>query len=135
MSTGKAIALSLLAAVGIAALSVGIWALGVAWSGPGGSGQVHKDQNSSGNREHWSATYNADYNNLNADKANIEVLSKKRNAPGATEQDDMNLTGAVMNCASDVSTYNSDAQNVLGNKWIPAGLPTGVNIADYCPSN
>jgi hypothetical protein len=135
MSTGKAIGLSLLAAFGLAVVGVGIWALTVGFSGIGGAGGVHKDQNNAKNREHWSAVYNGDYNSLQADKSNIAALTAVRNAPGSTEQDQMNLVGAVMNCAQDVATYNADAQNVLGRQWIPSGLPTGVNIADYCPSN
>jgi hypothetical protein len=135
MSTGKAIALALLASLGLIVVGVGIWALTVAWSGVGGSGQVHKDQNSSNNREHWSATYNTDFNNLQADKSNIGVLQTAATATGATKQDQMNLDGAVMNCATDVATYNADAQNVLGNQWIPVGLPTSVNVADYCTTN
>lgn len=119
-------------ALGAVGLAAGIWWLTWLLSGPAGATGVHRDQNNSKNREHWSATYYTDWNNLQADNTRIKALFDASNAPGATEQDKMNLTGAVLNCTSDVATYNADAHNVLGEPSLPAGLPASVNVADYC---
>lgn len=114
---------------GIGAL---VWWLGVFTSGSAGSGNVTKDQNSSQNRERWSATYSNDMQQLQADRTNLAVLKAAETGPDATQQDRTNYTGALLNCTSDVATYNTDASNVLGHQWIPAGMPAQIDSSDYC---
>lgn len=134
-AVGTGVASWLGAALVIAAvmgLAAGAWALTVWFSGTKGAGDVHKDQNSATNQEHWSATYNNDYQQLQADQANLTTLQQAATGPGATQQDRTNYLGAQLNCRTDAATYNTDAGNVLGHQWIPAGLPTSVNASDYC---
>ena len=131
-----------MAGVLVAALVIGgivgvgflVWWFGVRTSGVIGSGNVTRDQNSSGNREYWSAKYNADWQNLTADQANLTGLREYANAPGATEQDRMNYLGAQLNCRQDAATYNTDAANILGHQWLPSGMPTQVTATTYCGS-
>lgn len=123
------ILLGVLAAFGVAAL---IWWLSVATSGTAGSGNVTRDQNNATNREHWSATYNNDMQQVIADQTNLATLHAASTGIGATQQDRQNYIGAQLICRTDVATYNTDAANVLGTQWIPAGLPTSINSTDYC---
>ncbi len=132
MSRREATLVAVLGAVSAVVVGFGIWGLTVLLSGVGGAGTVHKDQNKSTNREHWSATYNTDWTNLQADKTNISTLQAVVNGSKGTEQDTMNLHGMVLNCAQDVATYNADAQNVLGHKWLPSNMPQSVNVTDFC---
>lgn len=125
------IALAIVALAGLAALG---WWISVIASGPKGAGDIQKDQNSSQNREYWSAKYNADMQQIQADETNLAVLKAAATGPGATQQDRTNYTGAQLNCRSDAATYNTDAANVLGTQWIPTGLPTSVNATTYCGS-
>lgn len=118
--------------VAVIAIVAGVWWFGVRTSGTVGTGNVTKDQNDAKNREHWSATYNGDMQQVQADQTNLAVLTAAATGPGATQQDRQNLTGARINCASDVATYNADAANVLGHQWIPAGLPASISSSDYC---
>jgi hypothetical protein len=116
----------------IGLIMVGLWVFGVFTSGPKGSGDLRKDQNNAKTREAWSGIYNTDWQNLQADKANVTTLRQVYAGPMATQQDNANLIGAVLNCTSDVAKYNQDARNVLGQKWLPASLPASVNVNDYC---
>jgi hypothetical protein len=118
--------------VTVAAAVAGVWWFGVRTSGTVGSGNVTKDQNSSQNRERWSATYSNDMQQLQADRTNLAVLKAAETGPDATQQDRANYTGALLNCTSDVATYNADASNVLGHQWIPAGMPAQIDSSDYC---
>ncbi|MDJ0342196.1 hypothetical protein QMK19_03220 [Streptomyces sp. H10-C2] len=129
-------ALILIATVLVVAL-VGalIWAIGVFSSDTAGTGNVHKDQQSAQNREHWSATYNGDYAQVKADQDNLTTLKSAAEGQDATQQDRTNYLGAQLNCRTDVATYNADAANVLGHQWIPDGLPSTLNAATYCGSN
>jgi hypothetical protein len=111
-----------------------IWWLGVFSSGTAGAGNLTRDQNSSQNREYWSAKYNTDWQNLQADQSNLIGLREYANTPGATQQDRMNLEGAQLNCRQDTATYNADTANVLGRQWLPSNLPTSVTATTYCGS-
>jgi hypothetical protein len=115
-----------------AAIGALVWWLGVFTSGTAGAGNVTKDQNSSQNRERWSATYSNDMQQIQADQTNLAVLKGAATGPGATVQDRTNYTGARLNCTADVATYNADASNVLGHQWIPAGMPPSIDPSDYC---
>lgn len=116
----------------VALTMVTMWVFGVFTSGAKGSGDLRKDQNSAHNREWWSGRYNTDWQNLQADKTNVTTLRQVYAGPMSTQQDNMNLVGAVLNCTSDVATYNQDAEDVLGKQWLPASLPATVNVSDYC---
>ena len=118
----------------VAAISFGVWWFGVRTSATIGSGNVTKDQNSSGNREYWSGRYNTDFQNLTADQDNLIGLHEYATAPGATQQDRQNYEGAQLNCRQDAATYNADVANLLGHQWLPAGLPTSVTASTYCGS-
>lgn len=109
-----------------------LWAFGVFTAGIKGSGDVHRDQQNAKNREHWSATFNAEYQQVQADQDNLAVLKNAADGDGATQQDRTNYTGAQLNCRTDVAAYNADAASVLGSPWIPAGLPTQIDAATYC---
>lgn len=132
--TGLGGAWLLLAALLIAAVVGALWSLGVFTAGARGAGQVHKDQQRAGNREQWIATYNAEYQQLQADQQNLTVLKAAANGTGATQQDRIDYTGAQLNCRADAARYNADTQNLLGSPWLPAGLPTAVNADQYCGS-
>jgi hypothetical protein len=118
----------------VVAIGFGVWWFGVRTSGVIGSGQITKDQNSSQNREYWSAKYAADWQNLQADQSSLASLKADAAAPGATQQDRQNFQGAQLNCDTDVATYNTDTANVLGHRFIPAGQPTTVTATTFCGS-
>lgn len=127
--------LGLIAAViGIAGITALVWWLSVAGSGVHGAGDVVKDQNSAANREHWSATFNAEYQRIQADQADLATLRSSAAGPGSTQQDRMDYQGAQLNCRQDVAEYNADAASDLGRPWIPAGLPTSILASTYCGS-
>ena len=111
----------------IAGIGALIWWLGVQSSGTAGAGNVTKDRNSSQNIEHWSATFNGEYQNIQADVANLATLKAAETAPGATQQDRVNYTGAQTVCNQDVAQYNANTLNTLA--VVPAGLPTNVPIS------
>lgn len=119
-------------AVLVAAIGALVWWLGVFTSGTAGAGNVTKDQNSSQNQERWSATYNNDMQQVQADQSNLPILKAAATGPGATQQDRQNYLGLQLNCRADVATYNTDAANVLGHQWIPAGFSTLLDPTDYC---
>lgn len=123
------ILLGVVGAFGIVAL---VWWLSVAASGTAGSGNVTRDQNSAANRERWSATYNNDMQQVQADQTNLAVLKAAATGPGATQQDRQDYLGLQLNCRTDVATYNTDAANVLGAQWLPAGFPSSLDSSDYC---
>lgn len=125
------VALTIVAIAGLCAFG---WWISVLVSGPKGAGDVTKDQNSAQNREYWSAKFNGDMQQLQADQANLATLKQTAAGPGATQQDAANYQGALLNCRTDAATYNTDANNVLAAQWIPAGLPTSVNATTYCGS-
>jgi hypothetical protein len=132
--TGLGAAWILLAVLLLAAIGGALWWLGVFTAGAHGAGQVHLDQQSAATREHWSATYNGEYQQLQADQANLTVLKATANGPAATQQDRINYQGAQLNCRQDAARYNADTQNLLGAQWLPAGLPTTVNADTLCGS-
>lgn len=132
--TGLSAAWLLLIVLLVAGITGILWALGVFTSGIRGAGNVQRDQNSAANREHWSATFNAEFQQIQADTANLATLKSAATAPGATVQDRTDYTGAQLNCRQDVAKYNADAANVLAAPWLPAGLPTTVTASTYCGS-
>lgn len=132
--TGLSAAWILLAALLIAAICASLWWLGVFTAGAHGAGQVHKDQQSARNREQWIATYNAEYQQLQADQSNIGLLKATATGPGATQQDRINLQGGQLNCRTDAAKYNADTQNLLGAQWLPDTLPSAVNADTICGS-
>jgi hypothetical protein len=111
-----------------------LWWLGVFTAGIHGDAQVHLDQQDAKDREHWSATYNAEDQQLQADQQNLAVLKAAANSPAATQQDRINYQGAQLNCRQDTARYNADTQNLLGAQWLPTNLPTTVNADQYCGS-
>lgn len=117
---------------GIAAL---LWWLGVFTSGIKGAGDVHRDQNNAQNREHWSATFNGEFEQIQADQEIIATLKRSAEADGATVQDRQDYIGAQNNCRQDVAQYNADTRSTLGAPWVPADLPTHIEAADYCGDN
>lgn len=126
-----AITCSVLFVCGLAAF---LWWLGVFTSGIKGSGDVHRDQNDAKNREHWSQTFNAEFQQIQADQGVIAVLKRQADAAGATTQDRDNYTGAQNNCLQDVAQYNADAASTLGSPWVPAELPARIDSDTYCGS-
>jgi hypothetical protein len=132
--TGLGAGWILLASLLIAGIVGVLWWLGVLTAGARGAGQVHKDQQSAANREHWIATYNAEYQQLQADQANLGVLKQAATAAGATQQDRIDYQGARLNCRQDAAQYNADTQNLLGAQWLPEGLPATVNADTLCGS-
>lgn len=122
----------LLVVLGVAGIAAFAWWLSVASSGVRGAGNVQKDQNSSSNREHWSATFNAEYQQLLAARDNLATLRVAANGPGATQQDRIDYQGALLNCRQNAAKYNADATSLLGRPWVPDGLPASINASDYC---
>jgi hypothetical protein len=116
---------------GLAAL---LWWLGVFTSGIKGAGDVTRDQNDATNREHWSATFNSEFQQIQADQEIVSSLMRTAAKPGATVQDRDTYTGAQNNCRQDVAQYNADASSVLGRPWVPDGLPAQINADTYCGS-
>jgi hypothetical protein len=116
---------------GIAAL---LWWLGVFTSGVKGAGDVHRDQNDAKNREHWSQTFNSEFEQIKADQGVIAILKRQADASTATAQDRDNYTGAQNNCLQDVAQYNADAASTLGSPWMPAELPNPIDATTYCGS-
>lgn len=112
-----------------------LWWLGVFTSGIKGSGDVYRDQNKAGNREHWSQTFNSEFQQITADQSNLSVLRSAATGAGATQQDRANYLGAQQNCNADVAQYNANASSVLGSPWVPAALPSQVAADTYCGSN
>jgi hypothetical protein len=129
-----ALAVAIATAVILAVAAGLLWAFGVFSSGPGGAGNVTRDRNSATNREHWSATYNGDFQQVKADRDQLAALKAAADAPGATQQDRTDYTGARLNCVQDVAAYNADAANTLGHRWIPSGLPDHLTTSTYCGS-
>ena len=101
------------------------WWLSVATSGAKGTGDLTRQRNSAGNRAHWSAVFNNAYQQIQADQAMVTAAHQAASAPGATKQDQINLTGLIQNCLTDVATYNGDTQNTLA--VVPAGLPASID--------
>ncbi|MHB9857676.1 hypothetical protein [Streptomyces sp. YIM S03343] len=116
----------------ICGLSALLWWLGVFTSGIKGAGDVHRDQNNAKNREHWSATFNSEFEQIQADQENVATLKRQATAKGATAQDQANHLGAQLNCRQDVAQYNADTSSTLGAPWVPANLPNRLNADDYC---
>lgn len=116
------------------AIAALLWWLGVFTSGVKGAGDVHRDQQRAGNREHWSATFNAEYQQIAADRDNLTILKRAATGAGATQQDRTNYTGAQLNCRQDVAQYNADAASTLGSPWIPTDLPSQIDATTYCGS-
>lgn len=125
---------AVLAVVAIGGLSIGLWAFGVFTSDAKGVGDVYRHQQGAGNREHWSATFNGEFQQINADRDNLIVLKAAAAGTGATRQDRTDYTGAQLNCRTDVAQYNADASGVLGSPWIPSGLPAQITADTYCGS-
>lgn len=118
----------------VCALAALLWGLGVFTSGIKGAGDVTRDQNDAKNREHWSQTFNSEFQQIQADQDNLTVLKKTATATGASVQDRANYTGAQLNCRQDVAQYNADTASTLGARWLPQGLPTQINADTYCGS-
>ena len=111
-----------------------LWAFGVFTSGVKGSGDVRRDQNNATNREHWSATFNSEFQQIQADQGVIATLKHQADAKNATAQDQANYLGAKNNCLQDVAQYNADASSTLGSPWVPEGLPAHIDSDTYCGS-
>lgn len=105
-----------------------VWGASVLLSPLFGAGNVHRDVNSAQNREHWSAVFNGEYNIITADAMNVKIVAESLH-DSKTEQDRIDLQGAVLNCQQDVAHYNGDVQNVLAAKWLPPALPDHVDSA------
>jgi hypothetical protein len=105
-------------------LPVTWWAVSVATSGTKGTGDLTRQRNSAGNRAHWSAVFNSLNQQINADQQMIATAKQSAGAPGATRQDQINLTGLTQNCLNDVAQYNGDVGNTLA--VLPDGLPTNI---------
>lgn len=118
----------------VCGLSALLWWLGVFTSGIKGNGDVHRDQNDAKNREHWSATFNGEFEQIQADQENVASLKRAADATGATAQDRTNYTGAQLNCRQDVAQYNADASSTLGAPWVPVNLPNHLDADTYCGS-
>lgn len=109
-----------------------LWGIGIFTSGVKGTGDVHRHQQDARNREHWSATFNSEFELIRSDQGNLTVLQEAATRRNATKQDQMNYGGAKVNCLSDVAAYNADAASILGHPWIPQELPAQINPSTYC---
>jgi hypothetical protein len=118
----------------VCALAALLWWLGVFTSGVKGAGDVRRDQNDAKNREHWSATFNAEFEQIQADQEIVATLKGQADAKSATAQDRDNYIGAQNNCHQDVAQYNADAASTLGAPWVPANLPARLDADNYCGS-
>jgi hypothetical protein len=118
----------------VAVMAIGgiVWFITVGTAGVRGDGNVHKDQQDAKNREYWSAKFNGLYNQVTADKANIDTLRETAQGKDADKQDQINYTGAKQACQIDVAEYNGNTGDVLGKLWIPDGLPVMITAATYC---
>lgn len=121
--------LALIATIGVGlfiVVAVAIfWGMSVAASGAKGTGDLTRQRNSAGNRAHWSATLNGLYQQIQADEGMVAAAHTTASAPNATKQDQINLSGLIQNCITDIATYNADTQNTLA--VVPAGLPNGID--------
>lgn len=121
--------LAFIAAVGaglfICVVGAIFWWLSVATSGAKGTGDLTRQRNSAGNRAHWSSTFNGLYQQIQADESMVATAHTAASVPGATKQDQINLTGLVQNCLTDVAEYNGDTQNTLA--VVPDGLPASID--------
>lgn len=123
--TGLAFIAAIVGGLFICAVAAVFWWISVATSGAKGTGDLTRQRNSAGNRAHWSATFNGLYQQIQADEAMVTTAHTAASAPNATRQDQINLTGLVQNCLTDVAEYNGDTQNTLA--VVPDGLPATID--------
>jgi hypothetical protein len=126
-----AVTLTVLFVCGLAAL---LWWLGVFTSGIKGNGDITRDQNDAKNREHWSQTFNSEFEQIQADQEIVATLKHQVDASTASVQDRDNYLGAQNNCRQDVAQYNADTSSTLGSPWVPANLPDHLDADTYCGS-
>lgn len=116
----------------VGVLSATLWAFGVIGSGIKGDGDVHKMNQDAKNRVHWNAVFNAEYEQIKADQGKIALLKSAAEGDTGTQLDKINYQGAQQVCQDDVAEYNANTGKMLAADWLPAGLPSEINAADYC---
>lgn len=123
---GVALTPVLFIAMAVVALLIGagIWAW-TASSGARGNASVTRQHNSGQNQVAQNTKLLGDQATVLSDEQKIRALA----AGIVTEQDRMDLAGLEQNCASDVTAYNADVQNILAGGYLPAGLPSSYPAA------
>lgn len=129
-TTTKAIAVGLLAVLGIFVIGAVIWGVGVAVSGPKGQGDAIKTKNSSAN---WTAAQ-ARFEDL---YAGIQSADKKaENAAAVLAKSPQDKTyqqtysGIVSGCTDLVAQYNAESRKFLAADFKAADLPYQIDQSD-----
>lgn len=106
---------------------------GAKTSGTRGTLDIQRERGTAANREHWSAVFTSDYQQIQADQQGIKTLAAVAAGAHATSLDATNLTGAELNCQQDVAKYNGEFQNILAIQ--PDGYPSSINATQVCAAN
>lgn len=129
-TTTKAIAIGLLAVLGIFLIGAVTWGIGVAVSGPKGQGDAIKTKNSSQN---WTAAQ-ARFEDL---YAGIQAADKKAaNAAAVLAKSPQDKTyqqtysGIVSGCTDLVAQYNAESRKFLAADFKSADLPYQIDQTD-----
>lgn len=130
MKTTKAIAIGLLALLGVFIVSAVIWGASVAVSGPRGHGDATKAKNSS---ENWTAAQARFEDQHQAIISADEKIAIHKAALAADPKNptlQTNLTGVTTGCISAVAEYNAESRKFLSEDFKSADLPYQIDKSD-----
>lgn len=129
-TTTKAVAIGLLAILGIFIISAVIWGIGVAVSGPKGQGDAIKTKNSASNWTAAQARFEVQHQAIISADEKIAIHKAALAADPKNPTLQTNLTGVTTACISAVADYNAESRKYLSEDFKSADLPYQIDKAD-----
>lgn len=115
------------------AISGGIWAFKVGFSGPKGAGDQTRITNDGRNRVNAQEWFQGQYGQILAADRNLDQAAANLNAHPSGDDHDFyltNYTGLKNRCVDMVTAYNAEALKVSRAQWRDPALPQHIDDSD-----
>lgn len=116
----------------IVAITVGLWAFGLATSGAKGAGDVVRKNNDANNRINSQAYFENLWGDIQGYTAKLPVAAQAM-TDGSDPNAAINYRGLYNTCVDAVNQYNAASQQTLFKDWKTADLPQRVDVTQACP--
>jgi hypothetical protein len=129
-TTTKAVAIGLLAILGIFVISAVIWGIGVAASGPKGQGDAVKINNSAQNWTEKQQKFEKLYAAVQTNEELVAMHTERVAADPPDKTAAQILAGVKSECVASVNAYNAESRKVLSQDWKSPDLPHKLTTAN-----
>lgn len=114
----------------ITALSGISWGISVLIAGPKGAGDVHKINQSAGNRISAQEKFEALYGQIKAYDQQLDQAAADKAANPGDRYYAINYSGLRKQCIDAVQQYDASAAKITQRDWLSPDLPRQIDTAD-----